>query len=396
MPRNSIFALCVGMSFLSFAYRGNSYEFSRRMEKPKPSAWIQVSSESYVIRFRIQADGDAIVPVAFAPNSEVLAVKDKPAIKLFDAKSGELKAKLMANDKWKKDNSGRVYFSSDGKTLVVPAFAVSRIRLWDMSTYRQRALLTDIDYFGFLDLSDRYVMTKSEDNRSLQFWEISSGQLAKTLSLPEPKDWVNSSSGKITTAAYSPDGEDLVVASWAKVYIYDADSFALQKTLSKKSWDASPVVDLSFSPDSRTLALKGLSPLVALQDTETYEFRTWLEGHKGNVHSVRFSPDSRWIATTSKDKTLKLWDVATGEMKITLTEPKGECRFFEFSPNNRWLATSLTNREEIDIWDVATLQLKASLPSRREAFFCFSPDGHSLAVADKNAGVTVWDISNLR
>jgi WD40 repeat protein len=93
---------------------------------------------------------------------------------------------------------------------------------------------------------------------------------------------------------------------------------------------------------------------------------------------------------------MKLWDAATGQLKMTLTEPKGDFLSFDFSPDSRWLATAPMKRESIDIWDLTTLELKSSLPSRGGTSFCFSPDGNLIAVPDKNSSVTVWDISILR
>jgi WD40 repeat protein len=81
------------------------------------------------------------------------------------------------------------------------------------------------------------------------------------------------------------------------------------------------------------------------------------------------------------------------EPDITLTQGEREVMGVALSPHNRFLAVARSSlRPSIDIWNVRTRQLVATLRGQIGEKVAFSPDGRLLA-SSNDKGVTVWDVS---
>jgi serine/threonine protein kinase/WD40 repeat protein/tetratricopeptide (TPR) repeat protein len=126
-----------------------------------------------------------------------------------------------------------------------------------------------------------------------------------------------------------------------------------------------------------------------------------LAGHDGGVSDVKFSPDGKVLASTSKDRKVMLWDVATGELRRTL--PPAKSSPFEssvtsiaFSPDGRLLATGQFGpaAQPVQVWDLET-QEAFVLPDDelgQSAYSVdFSPDGKILAACGD--GLTLWRVA---
>ena len=74
-------------------------------------------------------------------------------------------------------------------------------------------------------------------------------------------------------------------------------------------------------------------------DTETWELKGTLTGHKDNVTSVAFSPDGMTLAGGSWDRTARLWDVQTGEQKQVFSGHISSVESVVFSPDGATLAS---------------------------------------------------------
>src|SRR5262249_42558214 len=125
-----------------------------------------------------------------------------------------------------------------------------------------------------------------------------------------------------------------------------------------------------------------------------------LAGHDGMVPDVAFSPDGKVLASAGKDRKVKLWDVATGQLRRTLPNPEStfesSIQSVDFSPDCRLLATGQFGpaAQPVQVWDLATG--KAFVPpddglGQSGYGVAFSPDGKVLAACGN--GLTLWRVT---
>ena len=90
----------------------------------------------------------------------------------------------------------------------------------------------------------------------------------------------------------------------------------------------------------------------------------------------------------------ELWEANTHQLKTTLTT---KCRWaVAFAPDSKTVAvdSELPDDEEVRLYEVATGQLKARLPSEthHHLALAFSPDGKTLAVGRYLEDLELWDV----
>jgi WD40 repeat protein/serine/threonine protein kinase len=166
---------------------------------------------------------------------------------------------------------------------------------------------------------------------------------------------------------------------------------------------ARALLDLYRQPESREKDLRGWE-WYYLDRTCQGELYT-LNAHGGRVEDVAFSPDGSRIASaggtwnptspgTSNSNSIKLWDTVTGKALRAALVHRG-VRQIRFSPNGRVLA-SCGFGGDVKLWDVASGQELCVLKPENGAFdsVAFSPDGKTLAVADRGSkSVRFWDLA---
>ncbi len=161
------------------------------------------------------------------------------------------------------------------------------------------------------------------------------------------------------------------------------------------------IFDFAYSPDGTRLAIASTLG-VWLYDTETCEELHLLTGHTNYVALVGFSPDSKVLVSADFDDypgdpddpeappAIKLWDVATGDLKSTLPGSNKRNRNLIFSPDGKSLAGAGEDRT-IRLWDSATGEHKTTFTGYRGGELSFSPDGSQLASAGDEV-IRLWDV----
>jgi WD40 repeat protein len=160
----------------------------------------------------------------------------------------------------------------------------------------------------------------------------------------------------------------------------------------------------AFSPDGTTLAVAGCDNSVYLWDVTT---RRWIATLASpgcpDGGQVVFSPDGATLALFSgRDPTTCLWEVAA-RSETTLTDPGPRAQLYydgtqgAFSPSGMTLAVADSNGN-IYLWDLATRRVTTTVPASAGPV-AFSPDGTMLAVGDSEGSadhVTLWDLAARR
>jgi WD40 repeat protein len=106
---------------------------------------------------------------------------------------------------------------------------------------------------------------------------------------------------------FTSDGERLVMGGEERtVQIWDLRTGQLRQSLSGHTGN---VVAVAASRDGRWIASAGEDTTIRLWEATTGRPRHTLRGHTGLAMSLAFSPDSRRLVSGSRDHTVKVWDL---------------------------------------------------------------------------------------
>jgi WD40 repeat protein len=189
--------------------------------------------------------------------------------------------------------------------------------------------------------------------------------------------------------------------------IYRSPPRGLVATLSGPGGQA--ICSAAFSPDGTTLAVAECNDSVSLWDVATRRWIATLASTRcPDGGQVVFSPEGKTLALFSgRDPTTCLWDVAT-RRETTLTDPgprpdpSYDMTRGAFSPSGTTLAVADANRN-IYLWDLATRRVVTTVPVSRDCGpicpVAFSPDGTMLAVGESDgsgAHIYLWNTTAKR
>lgn len=160
----------------------------------------------------------------------------------------------------------------------------------------------------------------------------------------------------------------------------------------------------AFSPDGATLAVADCNDSVSLWSLIARRWIVTLASPRcPDGGQVAFSPDGKTLALFSgRDPATCLWDLAT-RRETTLTDPGPEAQLYydgtagAFSPGGTTLAVADSNGN-IYLWDLATGRVNTTVPASGGCVagcpVAFSPDGTMLAVGESGSGdhVCLWDL----
>src|SRR5262249_19246237 len=246
-----------------------------------------------------------------------------------------------------------VAFSPDSQLLAIPSIQFGVVRLWNVTTNREVAVLSH----------------------------------------PGDPRWV----------AFKSDGQALVTADARSIRIWHLAGSEEKRVLTGHEGG---VPGLAFSPDGKLLASAGKDMTAAIWDPTTGQLLRRLTGFERVLHTVAFSPDGRLLATGDRAGKIRFWEVGTWqELPAPAHEIGNEIWSVAFSPDGRYFpACGIPGG--VVLWRIdfrparegnkalLTLEKVARLDSRGAMFLCFSPDSELLVWV----GLTtyVWDLRKSR
>ena len=343
---------------------------------------------------------DGVVSVAFSPDGKTLATSDYDGtLRLWNVTTGRPIGSPLTS------TAGRVWsvaFSPDGKTLAT-GDDDGMARLWDVATGRPIGSSLDggphsSTIFSVAFSPDGKTLATGALDGTLRLWDVATGR-----PIGSPLD---GNDGAVDSVTFSPDGKTLASGDDGAVQLWDvATRSPIGSPLTSGTGGGSSV---AFSPDGAILATGDDDGTVRLWDVATGSPIGSPLTSNGGVNSVAFSPDGKTLATGDNDGTVRLWDVATvGPAGGPLASGNGGDALREFGPGSTSVAFSPDGKTlaaadsdgTIQLWDAATGRPAGSpLTSSHGGVdsVAFSPDGKLLATTDGDGTVQLWNLATGR
>jgi WD40 repeat protein len=306
-------------------------------------------------------------------------------------------------------------FSFDSKTIASAIPKEAELKLWDVTTGKEKATAKILHSIGGVAFSpDGKTIATLFDAGLVEFWDTATGkQLPLKIELPMEGIFPS----QIFFGVYSPDGKAFVcgggIQSPTIVTLKMFDTATGKEKMSFKGHEE-PVTAGAFSPDGSLFATGGMDGSSILWDVVTGKPRVTLKGHDSGgkkkrttrgISAIAFSPDGKLVVSAGlDDHAVKVWTVSTGNEKSSL--PFGGIPLHvSFSGDNKFLAiggqTGETEKPrgetkgEVHLWNVVEGKpcgriVRGSTPCQ----VLFSPDGQTLAVTD-DKGIHLWDVSKV-
>ncbi len=239
------------------------------------------------------------------------------------------------------------------------------------------------------------------DEWTAQVWNLRSGQRLYEL----PVD-----SGYPGRIAFSPDGRLLAVCDYhqegphsLRIRILEAATGRLLHTMRQEMRQLFLIpTTVIFSPDGKTLAVECDSGIVELWNYQTEKLlgalRLHGHGDQSHVGRIAFSPDGRTLVTTPEE--IEFWNVAT--LDRTAHAAVGGIDSLAFSPDGSLLAIGTGNGStggaSVELRDTATLALQRRLRGLGSTInhLVFSPDGSELLAINSQGLAARWKLADAK
>lgn len=221
----------------------------------------------------------------------------------------------------------------------------------------------------------KQVVTASWDNTA-KLWEAPGGKLLQEL---------KKHSASLTSAAFSSNGKFIVTTSKDNTAIlWDAASGrSLHVLRGHTDW----LTGAAFSPDNTVVATCSWDHTARLWDVETGRLLHILSGHRGPVNKVGFNSDGKFLITASMDSTARVWGASSGKPVSTLQGHAGGVNDVVFSPDNRFAATASKDGTARQ-WQWATGKPGFTLKGHRAAVLTVSYNRSSTSILTSSSDGT--------
>jgi WD40 repeat protein/serine/threonine protein kinase len=195
--------------------------------------------------------------------------------------------------------------------------------------------------------------------------------------------------GHMWSAAFSPDGRQIVTTDDACTRIWDARTNRLLFTLSY----GDTVYHALYSADGSRLVTAGGDGVVTIWDAATgarlRELRR--DGTPSRYYMPAISPDGRLVAAIDDvGAVVDVWDTTSGALLTELRNSESRFPQIAFSPTGRWLATSSGN--DVQVFDTGTWSHVLTIAGPRILALSFDPNGPRLATGSATGDASIWEI----
>jgi WD40 repeat protein len=319
----------------------------------------------------------------------VLTSSADGSARIWDAGTGKQIHKFERIDVTALERVPVAMFSPDSKK-VLTLNDDNTARLWDAVTGKElHRLVGHTGAIRSIDLSScgRYALTAGLDGTA-RTWSVQTGQELNRFEKPPI--------GPNETAAFAPDGTQVLTTGEVEVCLWDAAEGRVLHTLAKTSRPFSSDIGLAvLSPDGKLVLTTGLQPRLwdAATGKVVSDFEKASALHWQVVRSANFSPDCTQLLTQDLHQAY-LWDAATGMQLRKFESPSHSA---VFSPDGKQILSADSYQQAL-LWNASTGKLlrkfdghSSDVPDRMGYFSAvFSPDGRQVLTGGTDRTAILW------
>jgi WD40 repeat protein/class 3 adenylate cyclase/energy-coupling factor transporter ATP-binding protein EcfA2 len=352
------------------------------------------------IRAWLQGFDSPVEATAFSPDGRLVATATAAGTTLWNTQTWRPVGPPLRSPQGGWD---WVDFSRDGRTLAI-AGGKGRVELWDVATRRELRELTAPGAAGPEEAGLAFVRYSPDgsviaggpqgDNH-VTLWAAATGRL-----IGRPITVKPAGSGGAQWISFSPDSKRIAVPGAAgTVGIWEvATGHRIGRPLAigKLNSDVEAAI---FAPDGRTLIASDDSGSVSFVDIRTGRpVRPPLSVGDTPAGLLDLSPDGRLLASSSYTGSVFVWDTKTGRpYGSPLTADTSPVSDLTFSPDGRTLVSS--HLRSAVVWSMSGEQAIGKPlggPADLITEVAFSPDGRRLATGRLDGGAVVYDVATRR
>jgi RNA polymerase sigma factor (sigma-70 family) len=389
--------------------------------KPPVSAVGVFETDTGRKRFAFPYSGQ-LAGFALAPGGHTLAIAcwGSPSVRLWDVNSGKETRQLVGHTRevfW-------VTYSPDGKMLLTASNDGTK-RLWDATSGKElgqlrTGVLSPVylpdgsTLVGLFNQHLAFVDARTGDTRfngdgSVVGQQVTVSPDGKTVATfrggagAQTFDLWDAANGKgrafpghinaVRSLAFAPDGKTLLSTSYLNDRVRKWD------TGTGRELDVGAVYNFSdvlFSPDGKTFTGFGYGTHdVSVFDASDGKIVARMGGFAGSPTCLSFEAKGpQLLEGVGFYKTARLWDVTKKEMTREFTLEQDQATEVVLSPDGTQVAAGGYNGGAVRWWNTRTgRETKKLFTTHRMVHaLAFSPDGKTLATADQEGPICLWDL----
>jgi len=199
----------------------------------------------------------------------------------------------------------------------------------------------------------------------------------------------SSTSGRMRSATFSPDGQRIVTTDDACAQVWDSWTSRLLFTLPH----GDTVYHAVYSADGTRLVTASGDGLVriwgAADGTLVRELKH--DGKKLRYGIIAASPDGQLVAAIDTEgEVTRVWDAGTGAPLAELRNAPSDSPSLAFSSDGCWLATS--GGDDVRVFDARTWAQTMTIAGPHIRRLAFDPTGPRLATVSSEGDAAIWAI----
>jgi WD40 repeat protein len=160
--------------------------------------------------------------------------------------------------------------------------------------------------------------------------------------------------------------------------------------------DELPIERVAFSPDGQQLAVATDEDIHVWDLTANAVTNVLVTGRGGSTDILTYTPDGAYIINNGQAEAMNIWGAQSGELVSALTQIGSEPAALAFPPGGDLMLTSVF-QGEVGLWDVTSIGTEGVRFAPFDTDLtvvdvAWSPDGRTIALFDTLGSVYVWGI----